>query len=412
MKKKRNTSYKHCLNLGLKLLDIQEDIKNISINIINIMDDKVEMDIILNDKSKRMFIEKKIKKEKKLLKPESLNNLKNIDKNKKFSNDRKNEQNGNIEGNEATEIDDKNKKDNLIIKNIDFKEYKKFILLGFLYKNRDAIKNIINKNNKSVNEVISSEDNSSNNIILENNISQNIIKIENKNDQVGSVKDLVINDDKVIDNLDNNENSGINQNVLNLENKNNNDWESDSDFYEEDDDSVIELPEPCDDCEVTRKTCQDNYEVGLKYMNLYEETKNELEKSKIIAVFLNEHNQKLISENKELKSKIIKKDENLKVFVEWANETNENKKKLIKINKNLFKLFSDIIDINGKYLDNNNKFIRYLDKKLNTASLRLIYNEKIKTQNILNEIIERFDNIQDDIEKELNSFQDLLMKKD
>ena len=28
------------------------------------------------------------------------------------------------------------------------------------------------------------------------------------------------------------------------------------------------------------------------------------------------------------------------------------------------------------------------------------------------QIIERFDNIQDDIEKELNSFQDLLMKKD
>lgn len=338
MNRKRNTSYKHCYNLILKILEFQE-VKNVNINIVNNTDKKLELEITIDDKYKRLIYDKKLKTEKKIINSASYNNLKNSKK--VLSDGKHNEKNKNSIDININEIVNKHLHENVIY---------------------DIIKNIKNKIilNNSINEEISSEVISSNETILEN---KNIIS------------------------------------------QNNDELKSDSDIYEEDDDSIIDLPEPCDDCDETRRICNENYEVAMKY-------KEDLEKEQKVNNFLLKEINYKFKIIEELKSKINKKDENLKGFVDWANETIENKKTLIKINKNLFNLFSEIIDINGKYLDNNNKFIKYLDKKLNNASLRLIYNEKIKTQNILNGIMERFDTIQDDIEKELNEFQDLLMKKD
>ncbi|CEG85008.1 hypothetical protein RMATCC62417_18746 [Rhizopus microsporus] len=350
MKRKRDTSYKHCSNFILKLMEIQ-DIKNVNIDVIGIFDDKIELNIMINEKQKNLIINKNLKKEKKILKPESLNNLKN----------------------------NKNEK----------------ILDQVLFdSNKD--KNAINNN---INEELSSEVISSNETILENNFSQNDVKIENNNIFVDSEKDLNINDNKIKNNLDSNENSGIRQKIIlsdsedeqnNIISQNNHDLESDSDIYEEEDDSVIELPEPCDDCEVTRQTCRDNYEEGLKYMKIA----NEL---RLIC-------DSLITKNNEKDNEIKK----LKNIIELYNE-DYNIIKQIKMK--LYKIVEDILDSTKQANEATYRFNKHIDKVLNKGSLRLIYSEKVKFIKIAEQSGKDLDNLQNEIDEELNLLQNILNKR-
>lgn len=318
MNRKRDTSYKHCYNLIVKLLEIQ-DFKNVNINIVNNTDEKIKLDIKIDDKCKQIIYNKKLKKEKKILNSASYNNLKNSKK--VLSDGKHNEKNKNSIDININEIVNKHLHENVIY---------------------DIIKNIKNKIilNNSINEEISSEVISSNETILENKniISQNNVKIENKNDLVDSGKDLFINDNKIQNKLDVNENSGINQNNLILENKNiisrnNDELKSDSDIYEEDDDSIIDLPEPCDDCDETRRICNENYEVAMKY-------KEDLEKEQKVNNFLLKEINYKIKIIEELKSKNNKKDE---MYIDFITKLNANFMELFLINRKSFNYISDII---------------------------------------------------------------------
>lgn len=376
MKRKRDTSYKHCSNFILKLMEIQ-DIKNVNIDIVGNFEDKIELNIIINEKQKNLIINKKLKKEKKLLKPESLNNLKN----------NKNE----------TILDqvlfDSNKnnivKDDILNKN---EELVNDCQNNIILENKD--KNVFNNN---INEELSSEVISSNEIIEQNNQidsksdsedEQNDIKIENNKNP--DFSESILNKD--LNNIQ--ENKEINNNLI-LENKNiisqnNHDLESDSDIYEEDDDSIIELPEPCDDCEETRQICQDNYEMGLKYLKISNELKLMCES--------------LITKNNEKDNEIKK----LKNIIELYNE-DYNIMKQIKMK--LYKIVEDILYSTKQANEATYRFNKHIDKVLNKGSLRLIYSEKVKFMKIAEQSGEDLGNLQDKIAEELDLLQDILNKQ-
>lgn len=376
MKRKRDTSYKHCSNFILKLMEIQ-DIKNVNIDIVGNFEDKIELNIIINEKQKNLIINKKLKKEKKLLKPESLNNLKN----------NKNE----------TILDqvlfDSNKnnivKDDILNKN---EELVNDCQNNIILENKD--KNVFNNN---INEELSSEVISSNEIIEQNNQidsksdsedEQNDIKIENNKNP--DFSESILNKD--LNNIQ--ENKEINNNLI-LENKNiisqnNHDLESDSDIYEEDDDSIIELPEPCDDCEETRQICQDNYEMGLKYLKISNELKLMCDS--------------LITKNNEKDNEIKK----LKNIIELYNE-DYNIMKQIKMK--LYKIVEDILYSTKEANEATYRFNKHIDKVLNKGSLRLIYSEKVKFMKIAEQSGEDLDNLQDKIAEELDLLQDILNKQ-
>lgn len=376
MKRKRDTSYKHCSNFILKLMEIQ-DIKNVNIDIVGNFEDKIELNIIINEKQKNLIINKKLKKEKKLLKPESLNNLKN----------NKNE----------TILDqvlfDSNKnnivKDDILNKN---EELVNDCQNNIILENKD--KNVFNNN---INEELSSEVISSNEIIEQNNQidsksdsedEQNDIKIENNKNP--DFSESILNKD--LNNIQ--ENKEINNNLI-LENKNiisqnNHDLESDSDIYEEDDDSIIELPEPCDDCEETRQICQDNYEMGLKYLKISNELKLMCDS--------------LITKNNEKDNEIKK----LKNIIELYNE-DYNIMKQIKMK--LYKIVEDILYSTKQANEATYRFNKHIDKVLNKGSLRLIYSEKVKFMKIAEQSGEDLGNLQDKIAEELDLLQDILNKQ-
>lgn len=376
MKRKRDTSYKHCSNFILKLMEIQ-DIKNVNIDIVGNFEDKIELNIIINEKQKNLIINKKLKKEKKLLKPESLNNLKN----------NKNE----------TILDqvlfDSNKnnivKDDILNKN---EELVNDCQNNIILENKD--KNVFNNN---INEELSSEVISSNEIIEQNNQidsksdsedEQNDIKIENNKNP--DFSESILNKD--LNNIQ--ENKEINNNLI-LENKNiisqnNHDLESDSDIYEEDDDSIIELPEPCDDCEETRQICQDNYEMGLKYLKISNELKLMCDS--------------LITKNNEKDNEIKK----LKNIIELYNE-DYNIMKQIKMK--LYKIVEDILYSTKEANEATYRFNKHIDKVLNKGSLRLIYSEKVKFMKIAEQSGEDLGNLQDKIAEELDLLQDILNKQ-
>lgn len=70
-----------------------------------------------------------------------------------------------------------------------------------------------------------------------------------------------------------------------------------------------------------------------------------------------------------------------------------------------------MITIHGIFIENNHNFVKYIDKKLNHASSRLIYPEKIRIQKLFDENGDKFNKLQDNIEEQLNKLQDLLHKK-
>lgn len=304
MKKKRNTSYIHCSNLIFKLLEIQE-FKKVSIEIMDINEKSIELNIKIDEKFKNMTIDNKINKVKnKAVNPDSYKNLKNY-KNKETSNgendlDKKISMSDNINKSISSnniKIENKNNlTESEITLNINLNEDKEV-------ENNSEYSNIYEKDNKNQNDIILDSNLNVKNNITEIDMDLNKNK-ENKNNQ---------NEDFLTDNND-----------------------SDSD----DDNEIIVPTILCDDCDETRRICQENFDAAKEYHEKYEN----------LLIKYNEMKTKLNND-------ILEKDENYKKFDVIV-------KKLLLINHNSFNKIGNILSTLEKA--NPKKVHEILNKNIKT----------------------------------------------
>lgn len=306
MKKKRNTSYIHCSNLIFKLLEIQE-FKKVSIEIMDVNEKSIELNIKIDEKLKNMTIDNKINKIKnKVVNPDSYKNLKNY-KNKETPNgendlDKKLSMSDNINKSISSnniKIENKNNKNNITESeiNLDITLDKDKEV-----ENNSEYSNIYEKDKKNKNDIILDS-----NLNVKNNITEIDIEL-NKNKENKSIQ----NEETLTDNDD-----------------------SDSD----DDNEIIIPTILCDNCDETRRICQENFDAAKEYHEKYER----------LLIKYNEMKTKLNND-------ILEKDKNYKKFDVIV-------KKLLLINHNSFNKIGNILSTLEKA--NPKKVHEILNKNIN-----------------------------------------------
>lgn len=348
---KRDSSYTLCKGFVEKLIEKHKNIKNINIEIHDTSDDVIKTSINLDNKIRTFDIN--IKKKKKIIKPGSMNNLKN----QKETQNNKNEE----------ILINENKKDSII--NIDDKKSDK----------SDSI------------EVINNADNDITSNLLFDAKNENII---NKKDMD---EDISIKKEKDI---------STSVDILNTEEVF--DESEPEDQFDHNDPHFKKYPDEfmCYDCYETNVEKQELFDVAQEYIDKYNLVDDE-------NVILKNENKKLkndiIDKDKKIDMLINENNEFTKIK-ELLKTYKKDTEKLIDIKKKLFEIFNEVLAINNDNAENTYKFIKYIDKTLNKGTLRLIFPEKIKFQNSSCDIAKKLNEIQDTIGNDLDMLQDILLK--